>query len=108
MNGLWTAEFGSSTGVFGGGVAVFEGGKIRGGDATHYYLGDYTIDGDRLKATLRVIPYIEGARSVFNTVGRNLTLDIEGTLEAADRVIAQGRPRELPSLSFGVKLTRRG
>jgi hypothetical protein len=31
MDGLWTAEFGGSTGIFGGGVAVFKDGKILGG-----------------------------------------------------------------------------
>jgi hypothetical protein len=32
MEGLWTAEFGSSVGIFGGGVVVFHEGKIMGGD----------------------------------------------------------------------------
>ena len=30
MNGLWTVEFGSNTGMFGGGVAVFRDGQILG------------------------------------------------------------------------------
>ncbi len=32
MEGLWTAEFGSSAGRFGGGVLVFGDGTILGGD----------------------------------------------------------------------------
>jgi hypothetical protein len=65
MDGLWTAEFGSSTGIFGGG-AVFLDGKILGGDATYYYTGEYTLRGNTLTATLTVSPFIEGAESVFN------------------------------------------
>jgi len=41
MDGLWTAEFGSSTGSFSGGVVVFQSGKIFGGDAT--YLANFWI-----------------------------------------------------------------
>lgn|SRR5690348_1631847 len=108
MNGLWTAEFGSSTGIFGGGVAVFWDGKIMGGDATYYYLGEYTLNGNSLRATLRVSPFIEGAESVFKTVGRDLTLDLEGSLTGESRAIAQGHPRDMPNLNFGVKLVKRG
>jgi len=107
MDGLWTAEFGSSTGIFGGGVAVFRDGKILGGDATYYYIGEYTLKGDSLKATLRISPFIEGAESVFKTAGRDLTLDLEGSLTSKDQAIAQGHPRGTPDLNFGAKLTRR-
>ena len=45
MDGLWTVEFGSSTGMFGGGVAVFREGKIPGGDGLYYYVGQYSLTG---------------------------------------------------------------
>jgi hypothetical protein len=107
MDGLWTAEFGSSTGMFGGGAAVFREGKILGGDATYYYVGEYTLDGNTFRATLRVFPFIEGATSVFMTVGRDVTLDLAGSLTDDGRAIAQGQPREMPTLRFGIKLTKR-
>ncbi len=107
MNGLWTAEFGSSTGLFGGGVAVFRDGKIWGGDATYYYVGEYTLNGNVFKAILKISPFIHGAGSVFTTVGKDLTLDLEGTLTGEDQAIAQGRPRGVPGLNFGAKLTKR-
>ena len=53
MEGLWTAEFGSSAGTFGGGVAIFRDGKILGGDGTYYYIGEYSLAGNTLRATLR-------------------------------------------------------
>jgi hypothetical protein len=107
MNGLWTAEFGSSAGVFGGGVAVFRDGEILGGDGTYYYVGTYTLKGDTFAATLIVSPFIEGALSVFNTVGQNLTLELFGLLIDEGRATAQGRTRDVPGIKFGVKLTKR-
>ncbi len=107
MNGLWTAEFGSSTGMFGGGVAVFLDGKIMGGDGEYFYIGEYTLHEKTFKATLKVSPFIEGAESVFKTIGRELTLELWGLLTDAGRATAQGQPREMPDLKFGVKLTKR-
>jgi hypothetical protein len=107
MNGLWTAEFGSSTGRFGGGVAVFLDGKIMGGDGTYFYVGKYTLSGNAFVATLRVAPFIDGAESVFKTIGRELTLELAGTLTDEGRAIAQGCPTGMPEHRFGVKLTKR-
>jgi T3SS negative regulator,GrlR len=53
LDGLWTAEFGSSTGMFGSGVAVFADGKILGGDNLYYYTGEYKLQGNALQATRR-------------------------------------------------------
>jgi hypothetical protein len=107
MNGLWTAEFGSSTGIFGGGVAVFRDGTILGGDASYFYTGQYTLTGNAFRATLKVSPFIEGAESLFKTVGQDLTLELEGSVTEAGRATAQGYPTGMPHLKFGAKLTRR-
>jgi hypothetical protein len=107
MDGLWTVEFGSSTGMFGGGVAVFREGKILGGDSTHFYIGDYKLSGNGFHATMRIFPFIEGAISVFRTTGHDLTLDLVGSMTSEDRATAQGHPRGMPDLKFGAKLTRR-
>jgi len=108
MDGLWTAEFGSSAGVFGGGVAVFREGKILGGDSLYYYVGEYNLTGNVLSARLKISPFIEGAESVFKTVGRDLVLILTGSLVAEDRAIAQGHAEGMPQLNFGAKLTKRG
>jgi hypothetical protein len=107
IEGLWTVEFGSSTGMFGGGVVVFQGGKILGGDGGYYYTGEYELHGDTFGATLRIFPFIEGYVSVFRTVGQELTLDLTGVLTPDGRTTAQGHPRGMPHLKFGAKLTRR-
>ena len=108
MEGLWTAEFGSSTGMFGGGVAVFRDGEILGGDATHYYVGEYKVVGNTFTATLKVRAFIEGAQSVFRTIGQDLTLELVGSLTDSNRAIAQGRLKGMPDFRFGAKLTKRG
>jgi hypothetical protein len=107
MNGLWTAEFGSSTGMFGGGVAVFRDGTIMGGDSTYYYTGDYKLTGKTLQVTLKISPFIQGAESVFKTVGQDLTLELIGSMTDDGRVIAQGHSKERPDVKLGLKLTKR-
>jgi hypothetical protein len=107
IDGLWTAEFGSSAGSFGGGSAVFRDGKILGGDATYYYVGDYTVKENSLFATLKISPFIEGAESVFKTVGRDIILKLEGTFVDQGQIIAKGQADGIRQFSFGVKLTKR-
>lgn len=93
--------------MFGGGVVVFHNGTILGGDGTYFYTGRFTINENAFRATLTISPFIEGAESVFKTVGRNLTLELAGSVTQEGRAIAQGHPREIPTLNFGVKLTKR-
>jgi T3SS negative regulator,GrlR len=107
MDGLWTAEFGSSVGMFGSGVVVFHQGKIMGGDNGYFYLGTYKLNENALQATINVEPFIEGIESAFKTLGRKFTLDLVGTLVDEKRIIAQGHPKEMPQFSLGVKLTKR-
>ena len=107
IDGLWTVEFGSSAGSFGGGVALFRDGTVLGGDSLYYYIGDYSLQAGTLKATLRISPFIEGAESVFKTVGQDLTLDLLGSLTSERSAVAQGQLREKPELKFGAKLTKR-
>jgi hypothetical protein len=107
IDGLWTAEFGSSTGVFGGGVVVFQNGKVMGGDAGYYYLGDYRLTEGALVATIEISAFIKGFESVFNTVGQNLKLNLVGSIVDETHVIAQGHPEQMPNLRLGVKLTKR-
>ena len=107
VDGLWTAEFGSNQGMFGGGVVIFRQGKLAGGDATHFYVGEYQMDGSNFHATVRIAPFIAGAESVFKTVGREFTLDLVGSFPDEKRAIAQGSVRGAPELTFGAKLVKR-
>jgi hypothetical protein len=108
MNGLWTAEFGSNNGMFGSGVVILYEGRIMGGDSTHYYIGEYNLKDGTFNATLRIIPFIPGAQSVFGTIGLELIVDLVGSPTADGQITAQGHPRGLPQLRLGIKLTKRG
>jgi hypothetical protein len=107
MEGFWTAEFGSSVGIFGGGVVFFQGKKLMGGDSSYFYVGEYTVVENAFTATLQVNPFILGVPSVFGTVGEKFILDLAGSLENKERIVAQGQRRDMPSVRFGVKLTKR-
>lgn len=114
MQGLWTIEFGSSVGIYGSGVIIMRGGKIQGGDATYYFDGSYeaTSPADlfpaKFKAKILVKPFVSGAESVFKTYGKNLTIDLDGTLKDRDNAVAVGTPEELPHMNVGIRMTRRG
>ena len=107
MDGLWTAEFGSSTGGFSGGVVVLRDGKLMGGDAGYYYLGDYQIREKSFQATIQVFPFLKEYESVFKTVGQNLKLNLVGSLIDGSHATAQGHPEGMPHLRLGVRLTKR-
>jgi hypothetical protein len=107
LSGLWTVEFGSSSGSFGGGVAVFRQGKILGGDGGYFYLGSYEVHDMSFTATLTVQPFAERTESVFGTTGKMLTLKLVGTLKDDAHAIAQGYLTDMPETRLGVKLTKR-
>jgi hypothetical protein len=108
MNGLWTAEFGSTAGIFGGGVVIFsDDGTLMGGDSWYFYAGEYQREGNELTATLRVSPFIQGGQSVFGTTGQQLTLDLRGQITGNSSAIGQGTARGIANMNFGVKLTKR-
>ena len=108
MEGLWTIEFGSNSGLFGSGVIVLHEGKIMGGDASHYYFGTYASPTPTdFQATIAVKPFLPNAESVFKTYGKELTLTLIGTLKDPNHAVALGRPTEMPGLDLGVRLIRR-
>jgi T3SS negative regulator,GrlR len=106
MNGLWTAEFGSNLGMFGGGVVILSNDRVLGGDNSYYYEGNCVITGNKLSATLQIVPFILGQSSVFGTVSRKFTLKLEGTAQG-DLITAQGTLDFAPNLSLAVKLKKR-
>ena len=113
MEGLWTIEFGSNAGIFGSGVIVMRDGKIEGGDASHYYMGSYQRPNSEIsypapfRAKIAVKPFLPGAESVFKTVNRDFTLNLEGTLKDENNAVAVGTPEGIPGMDVGIRLKRR-
>jgi hypothetical protein len=109
MRGFWTAEFGSSEGVFGGGVVLFcEDHSLLGGDGGYFYKGTYEMTTvDEFHATVEVFPFIEGYVSVFNTVQQGIVLRLSGKVVDGTHATAHGSPDGMPTMRFGAKLTKR-
>ena len=67
MNGLWTVEFISTLGRGGSGVIVLNDGRLLGGDAGYYYVGQYTVEDDNnaIRGEVVVTRFEENHISVF-------------------------------------------
>jgi hypothetical protein len=113
MEGLWTVEFGSNADMFGSGVVVMHEGRIEGGDEGYYYLGSYEKlnPGGQYPLTftakIEVKPFLPGRSSVFKTINREFTLNLEGTLKDENNAVAIGTPEGIPGMNLGVRLVRR-
>lgn len=84
LSGIYSAEFFSSIGRFGTGVAVFTDNTIHGGDADHFYQGKYSrLEPDNVKSTVYVKRYA-GSRD-SSVVGLDeFRLDLTGKIPASD------------------------
>jgi T3SS negative regulator,GrlR len=110
IDGFWTAEFASTEGSFGGGVAFMQNGRIFGGDSGYSFVGTYELDkGDEpsaMKAHLLVEPFIKDFPSIFRTTDVAYSIELLGSL-TADVIIAQGFITDFPDLRLSAKLTRK-
>ena len=78
VEALWSAEFESSQGVYGAGVAIFETGRIFGGDSGYFYLGTFEIGGDKITGDLRVVHYHGQPTTTFGTTETDFQIKLEG------------------------------
>ncbi len=82
--GLYAAEFSTALDSSGG-VAVLKDGQIRGGDATHYYIGTYTIEEDKISVWVSIRVYreedaVHNAKILGNN---NVDLEMQGSFTDA-------------------------
>lgn len=103
-NGLYKVQFQTPLGM-GYGVVHAVDGKMWGGDASMYYVGSYTIDGDKITATVNTDAHstYPGSGSVFGT--NKVTIQIDGTF-SGDNVTARGSSPQAPGLSFSASMHR--
>lgn len=57
IEALWSVEFGSSLGAHGHGIAVFETGRVFGGDSSMMYTGGYKVENGQIHAEINVEKY---------------------------------------------------
>lgn len=90
VEGLWSIYFESTVEILpgmkgmGGGVVVFETSKIFGGDATHFYLGNYEISGNVMKAQVDVNRYDPYGIDIFFLGEDKYKLEISGALVSTE------------------------
>jgi hypothetical protein len=113
VEGLWTVEFGSNTGIFGSGVVVLRQGRIEGGDASYFYVGTYQKHvaaqayPAAFHASITVKSFLPNAESVFKTFNREITLNLKGTLSDENNALAVGTPEGMPEMNLGIRMKRR-
>src|SRR5688572_14202113 len=105
LEALWSVEFVSNTQNFGAGVAVFETGRIFGGDSQYYYIGSYRVKDGLLHADLEINHYAGSPSSVFGPA-KQFNLKLSG--KPADPVMqVSGHVVQHPQLQIYIRLTRR-
>jgi hypothetical protein len=77
LPGIYSVEFQSNLGAFGLGIAVFDNGKINGGDLSHLYKGSYSLDEKAIRVEVFVSQYRDIQESVFGSLN-NFTLNLTG------------------------------
>jgi hypothetical protein len=80
MNGLWTIEFASPLGRAGSGIIVLNEGRLLGGDASYYYSGEYTIEGDVIQGRAHINRFDPNGISVLGNID-HYSLDFTGTID---------------------------
>lgn len=110
LEALWSVEFFNPNGGIstGAGMVVLETGRILGGDSMYYYVGDYSVDGKKVTAKVRVTHYNWLPLSIFG----NLTeffLDLSGEIDqnSPKSFFLHGNISGQPNNQIVIKFTRR-
>lgn len=74
LEALWSVEFQSSFGMRGNGVAVFETGRVFGGDSSMIYVGRFRVENGTIVSDINVKKYanVPGMASVVGFDNFNL------------------------------------
>lgn len=105
IEALWSVEFGSNVQMQGAGVAVFETGRILGGDAGYYYVGSYKIKDSAITADIKVVNYRGQSTSIFGPIPE-FNLSVSGTVRNPTFEV-EGQMVENPAMRIRIRLTRR-
>lgn len=82
LEALWSVEFQSSFGMHGNGVAVFETGRVLGGDSSMIYVGSFHVENGTIDADINVKKYAN-VPGMVSVVGLNdFNLKVTGKPDA--------------------------
>ena len=105
LEALWSVEFVSSLGLFGGGVVVFETGRVFGGDNNYYYLGNYKVEGETASGEAEITRYGQGVLSVFGPKEK-FRIKVSGKLQEPIMEL-KGYLVDDPRMEIVMRLTKR-
>ena len=105
IEALWSVLFASNHQGFGAGVAVFETGRILGGDSGYTYIGSYEVKNGVMTAEVVISKYMAAGTSVFGDL-QQFTLRLEG-VPKYDAFEVLGYVAEQPASKIVIQLTRR-
>ncbi len=113
LEALWTTEFISNQNLMGRGIAIFETGRVYGGDASFYYLGTCeakhgAINGEAAMVVEGKVRIIHYAGTPLSVIGfrDDFELEIRGKLETPHMRLI-GQVVDDPSKYIIIKCTKR-
>ena len=106
IEAMYGVEFLTKAGNSGYGVAVLETCRIFGGDSSMTYIGDYSVENGRVKASVKVTNDRGVNPSIFGDNAKQYTLELEGEVEDSE-IVLQGHRTDDKTKEIGIRLTRR-
>lgn len=104
LEALWSVRFISNSENVGGGVAVFETGRVIGGDSQYTYVGTFSVSGGEVSARIEVNNYFGPGYSVFGPL-KTYALILKGAANASEFELT-GEVEGDPEKRIFIKLER--
>ena len=112
--GVYLVSFGdvAAPGKFiNGGVVMLDTLKVYGGDSGYYYTGNYSVNGDKISADVRIEKHNPGWVDAFGTGLKSFKIKLEGTRvdELLDQLSFSGHMTlaTSPNITLPIILVRR-
>lgn len=100
LEGLYSVKFSSNIGNWGAGVALFTNGKVYGGDASYYYAGPATVNGQSVSARIHVGHHQGERMSIFGSLNE-FNLEVSG-IPSGDSFSLTGHVVEQPNMKITI------
>ena len=108
IESLYIVEFGDVAG-FGyrnGGVVVLETNRVFGGDSGYFYLGDYSVFGDRFEASVQITKHNLTWVNAFGDAALQFNIRVSGNI-VDDIIVATMERLDRPGFSLPLRLIRK-
>jgi hypothetical protein len=91
IEALWALRFQLRDKGQGGGVIVFESGRLFGGDSSYVYTGHYTVSAGHIEATATVVQHtdVDGMADIWETGEKSFQVAVTGRFSGDDVIQAK-------------------